>query len=202
MNIRVICIARNEEKKLEGFFKQFPFDWKRFVLLDSTTTDNTIKVASDLKAKVGVAKFEDFSQMRNEALERFTGDADYVLMMDPDERITKIVDPSKYPNVEVFLANVESTHSKYIHPKQFLFKKGLRFSFKAHEKVLSTKQALYTDVVIKHDRGDKPFNTYQYLMDQERYFTDPLYKTAMDAEYPILFYGHEDDDRIVKVIND
>lgn len=57
------------------------------VLIDDRTKDGTEKVARHYTNRVQFAKFEDFSQMRNESMKMAT--KDYILNLDADEKLLK-----------------------------------------------------------------------------------------------------------------
>lgn len=216
--IRVIVIAKDEEKSLVGFFIQFLDVTRDWCLLDTGSTDRTIEQAKALGIRVESAPLVDFATARNEALKRFGEGADWIIMFDPDERldpftlgqIKEMVYRSPY---DIFLSPLfasypDGTRRDFV-PKPFLFRNSpdIRWVFKVHEKLIgSKKQAIVANAEIMHvialhedGRREKASGMYDALMKAEPYFTDANYKMRMREEWPILDYDRMDDPRIKKI---
>lgn len=84
--ISAIIIAKNEEKMLSECLKTL--GWvDELLLLDTGSSDNTIKIAKKFGAKVvEYNKGKSFSDWRNFAAKKATGN--WILYVDADERIT------------------------------------------------------------------------------------------------------------------
>ncbi len=219
--VRVIAIAKDEAVALAGFMPQFP-DIPPIHILDTGSTDDTVErakgagadvqTAPDLVARIG------FADARNEALARFAGDSDWIIMLDPDERL----DSGTLSHLPELLLNAK--HDIYLAPliaiypdggrrefvaKPFLFRNTpkIRWAFKVHEKVIgSHQQALIANGRIEHilalhegPRRTKAEGLYQELAAREPYFTDPAYRAKMREEWPILDYDRMSDPRIANV---
>lgn len=216
--IRVIVIAKDEEKSLAGFFMQFAGLTKDWCVLDTGSKDRTVEVAKALGARVETAPFEDFAAARNEALRRFKEGADWIIMFDPDERL----DPHTIGHLkelvfrtehDIFLAPLEAVYpdgtKRPFVAKAFLWrnKPEIRWIFKVHEKVIgSTKQALIKNAMISHlielhedGRRQAASGAYDAFMKAERYFTDEAYKFDMIRQWPILDYDRMNDPRLAQV---
>jgi glycosyltransferase involved in cell wall biosynthesis len=216
--IRVIAIARDEEASIAGFFKQFASVTDDWCLLDSGSTDATREIAIALGARVLTTEFSDFASARNEALDRFAMGAEWVLMLDPDERldlqtigqIRALVHGARH---EIFLSPLfslypEGRRQEFV-PKPFLFRHRpeIRWIFKVHEKLIgSERQALVENAEIVHalafhgeDRRHAAELRYQALMQAEPYFADPAYQTRFRSQWPVLDYQRRDDPRIEKI---
>jgi glycosyltransferase involved in cell wall biosynthesis len=218
--VRVIAIAKDEEAALEGFTAQFR--GTPIHILDTGSTDNTIEKARragvEVQTAPGLVGEAGFAYARNDALERFAGDSDWIIMLDPDERL----DPQTLQHLPELLFNAK--HDIYLAPliavypdgsrrefvaKPFLFRNTpeICWAFKVHEKVIgSHKQALIANGRIEHilalhegPRRQKAEGLYQDLAAREPYFTDPAYKARMREEWPILDYDRPSDPRIADV---
>jgi glycosyltransferase involved in cell wall biosynthesis len=216
----VIAIARNEEMAIDGFFAQFRAVTQDFCLLDTGSTDHTLAIARACGARVQSAPFEDFASARNQAIERFGEGADWIIMLDPDERL----DAHTIGNIEamtcntpfdIFLAPLHAVHAdgsrRAFVAKPFLFRHGrghrLRWVFKVHEKLIgSMRQAVVRNAMIDHvialhadGRRAAAAQGYDALTLQEPYFVDADYRKQMIEAWPILDYERADDARLAKI---
>lgn len=216
--IRVIVIAKDEEKSLGGFFIQFSNITRDWCVLDTGSKDRTVEIARNLGARVETAPFVDFAAARNEALKRFRDGADWIIMFDPDERLNRDVVDSIPELVfrtdfDIFLSPLQAVYpdggKRDFVAKAFLWRNlpEIRWVFKVHEKVVgSKKQALIKNAMISHwlalhddGRRQQASGFYDGLMKAEPYFTDLAYKARMIEEWPILDYDRPDDARLKKI---
>jgi glycosyltransferase involved in cell wall biosynthesis len=216
--IRVVAIAKDEAAAVEGFFGQFQAVTRDWCLLDTGSTDGTADRARAMGVRVEEAPFEDFARTRNEALARFAGGADWIVMLDPDERL----DPHTVKHLretlagarhDVLLAPLEAAYPdgsrKMFVPKPFAFRpdRSLSWTFKVHEKLVgSQSQAVVPNALIEHvlglhapERRARSEELYRRLAAEEPYFTDACFRNGMRERWPILDYDHTDDDRLGKV---
>ena len=84
-NLTVIIPTYNEAHYLEGALYSVKFA-DEIIVVDSMSTDATVKIAIDHGCQVISRKFDNFSNQKNHALQFATGD--WVLFLDADERIT------------------------------------------------------------------------------------------------------------------
>lgn len=214
-SIRVIAIARNEAPAVEGFFRQFDPVTRDWCLLDTGSTNGTAEIARRMGASVATAAFRDFAQARNEALERFARDADWIVMLDLDERldahtIRHLEALAATGSHEVFLSPLravapDGTTRAFV-PKPFLFRPlpEMCWIFKVHEKLIgSHRQALVRNAMIDHlialhdgARRARAEVLYAELQADEPYHTDPAYRVSMRARWPILDYDRLEDGRL------
>lgn len=83
--ITAVLLAKNEEQMLPLCLKTL--DWVDHILvIDNGSQDNTAQVAADYGAQVIGFSHSSFARLRNEALKHV--DTDWLLYIDPDERIT------------------------------------------------------------------------------------------------------------------
>lgn len=86
MNLSAIVIAKNEEEDIGDCIKSLKF-CDEVIIIDDFSTDETVKIAKKLKAKVYKRKLaNDFSSQRNFGLKKAKGE--WVLFLDADEIIS------------------------------------------------------------------------------------------------------------------
>lgn len=215
---RVIVIAKDEEKALEGFFKQWEPVTRDWCVLDTGSKDKTVDLAQRLGCKVSTGPFDDFASARNEAIRRFGQGADWIIMMDPDERmdehtIKHLKEVLYRTDQEILYSPLQAKYPdgsiRNFVAKPFCWrnKPEIRWVFKVHEKLIgSHKQAVIinamnTHLIELHEDGRRQAASgfYDGLMKAEPYFTDKEYKKKILKEWPILDYDRPDDPRIKKV---
>lgn len=213
--IGVIAIARNEVAGIEGFFTQFERVTRAWCLLDTGSSDGTQDVARRLGARVEECEFRDFAHARNLACRTLGGDLDWIVMLDPDERldaetIRHLEALAAADAADIYLAPVQAVSAdgstRRFVPKPFLFKSSgaLRWILAVHEKLIgSHRQALVGNAMIDHvlPLHDAPRRAaaaarYAELQRREPYFTDPTRRARLRKEWPILDYDHVDDPRV------
>lgn len=85
--ISVVILTKNEEQDLPACLKAI--SWcKDIHVLDSGSTDRTLKIATEYGAKTSFNKFESFGKQRNFALHNLDLVNDWVLFLDADEIAT------------------------------------------------------------------------------------------------------------------
>ena len=90
MNVAIVILTFNEEKHIEDAIKSAQLVSDEIILIDSGSSDGTIKIAENLGAKVYFRAWDnDFASQRNFALEKT--EADFMLYLDADERISEIL---------------------------------------------------------------------------------------------------------------
>lgn len=82
MNLSICLIAYNEQKRLPALLESVPKNLE-IILIDSGSTDDTVKIAEQYKAKVFQNEFKNHGDQRNFALTKASND--WVLSLDPDE---------------------------------------------------------------------------------------------------------------------
>lgn len=86
MKLSAVLAVRNEARMLEPGLKLLGFCDEIVVVIDDRTDDDTEAIARRYTDKVFLERFEDFSQLKNRAIEHASGE--WVLIVDADERIT------------------------------------------------------------------------------------------------------------------
>ncbi|MCH6234042.1 glycosyltransferase family 2 protein [Cognataquiflexum rubidum] len=85
--ISVVILTKNEEKDLPQCLNSL--SWSDDIhILDSGSTDKTLRIAADYNTKVIINKFESFGKQRNFALENIFTKYDWILFLDADEVVT------------------------------------------------------------------------------------------------------------------
>ena len=86
MKLSAVLAVRDEERMLEGALASLAFCDEIVVVVDDRTTDRTEEIARRHTPHVLVRPFEDYSQIRNEAIAVAQGE--WILHVDADERVT------------------------------------------------------------------------------------------------------------------
>ena len=84
--LSVVIITKNEEKFIKDAINSSLFA-DEVLILDSGSTDNTCKIASELGVKVYKEEWRGFGAQKNRAVELASND--WVFVLDSDERITE-----------------------------------------------------------------------------------------------------------------
>ncbi len=87
MRLFGIILTYNESDHIEACIKSLAFA-DAIIVVDSFSTDGTAKIAEDCGAKIYQHEFHDYADQRNFALDCVRDDADWVLFVDADERVT------------------------------------------------------------------------------------------------------------------
>lgn len=81
-----VIITKNEERNITETISELSF-CDEVIVCDNVSTDGTLKLARKTKAIVISKKFESYSDQRNYALDKATGD--WVFFLDADERVSE-----------------------------------------------------------------------------------------------------------------
>lgn len=87
-SIVAIVLTFNEAEHLPDCLASLRHLTDRVIVLDSGSTDGTVAIARDAGADLRTRAFDGYANQRNAALE-MACDADWVLFLDADERLTK-----------------------------------------------------------------------------------------------------------------
>ena len=86
--ISIVVLTKNEEKDLPACLQSVM--WSDDIhVLDSGSTDKTIKIADDAGAHISVNTFISFGGQRNFALDHFTFKNEWIFFLDADEVVTE-----------------------------------------------------------------------------------------------------------------
>lgn len=87
-DLTVLVLTMNEEKNIEKCINSITELAERIVVVDSGSTDNTIKMAESLGAEVYYHEFENYARQFNWGLDNTDITTKWVLRLDADEVIT------------------------------------------------------------------------------------------------------------------
>ncbi len=158
-------IVKNEEKYLRECLNSVKDVADEIILVDTGSTDNTVKIAEEYGAKIYYFDWvNDFSAARNFALGKSTGD--WILYIDADERLDnssvaelrKIISNNSlaayYCTVKSYDSEVSRDNSLQ-YTRLFFNSQGLTFNGKVHEQIESSLiennyHILSSNVLIHH----------------------------------------------------
>jgi glycosyltransferase involved in cell wall biosynthesis len=86
VKISAVVITSNEEKNIEGALKSVAGIASEIIVVDSFSTDETVRVAKKFTAKVYERKWTNFADQKNFANGQATGP--WILSLDADERVS------------------------------------------------------------------------------------------------------------------
>lgn len=86
--ITIVLITLNEEYHLQECLDNLSGWAKEVCILDSFSTDQTIEIARQNGAQLLQKEFRSFGEQWNYALDRFEITTDWVMKIDPDERVS------------------------------------------------------------------------------------------------------------------
>jgi lipopolysaccharide heptosyltransferase II len=85
MKLSAVVVTFNEEKNLERCLKSLSFAGE-IIIVDSKSTDNTLRIARKYTKKIYSRDFADFSFIKNFGIEKASGK--WILSVDADEEVT------------------------------------------------------------------------------------------------------------------
>lgn len=146
MKLSACMIVKNEEKMLEQTLPSLSQGVDEIILVDTGSSDNTIKIAEKYGAKIYHFKWNDnFSDARNASLEAATGDwiiwadADELIKLEDLQTLRKVLTDSKEEAyyLPIYECNVgEETGSNFYNRlKVFRSGKGFHFEREFNEQV-------------------------------------------------------------------
>ena len=89
MKISVCCITKNEEVHIERLIRNINDIAEEIIVVDSFSTDNTIKILEKYNCKIFKRKFDNFSNQKNYCLSKVSDNSQWVLFLDADELLTQ-----------------------------------------------------------------------------------------------------------------
>lgn len=147
MTLSAIILAKNNEDKIAGAITSLTGLADEVILIDTGSTDKTIKIAKDHKAKVTQMSEGSYSDWRNRGAQEAKGD--WILYLDSDERVTddlkdeilQIVKGSVYttfaiPRINIILGKKMMHGGEWPDYQIRLFSKDSKFEWKGdlHER--------------------------------------------------------------------
>ena len=87
-SLAVVILTLNEEKNLPRLLDSLTTLGARIFVMDSGSTDSTVEIAEAAGAVVWRHPFDNYAAQRNRAQSLLPDDADWILHLDADERLT------------------------------------------------------------------------------------------------------------------
>jgi len=87
MKISTVIITLNEEDRIEDALKSCQSISDEIVVVDSLSSDNTVKIAESFGAKIFLNPFTDYATQKNFALDKAS--FPWILNLDADERVSE-----------------------------------------------------------------------------------------------------------------
>lgn len=142
--LSVIIPTYNEENYIEKAIRSVRFA-DEIIVVDSFSTDNTVKIAKSFNCKVEQRKFDNFSNQKNHALQFANGE--WVLFIDADERIPyalkqeiiEAMDSNKHAGYKLNFPHFYMNRFLYNHSDNVLRlvkRANCRFEGLVHEKLI------------------------------------------------------------------
>ncbi|MGL4848008.1 MAG: glycosyltransferase [Clostridium sp.] len=171
--ISACIIAKDEEKHIGTCLKSLQGVVDEIIVVDTGSTDRTVEIAKSYGAKVYFKKWDnDFSLVRNEALEKAT--MDYIIYIDCDEylvgdgwiNLRKNLN-KRYEGYCLLLANIIDGKKTLAAQTFRIFKnrKNFRFVGKIHEQIIRSILKTYKE----SDIGFLPIEIYHLGYDEKEY---------------------------------
>jgi glycosyltransferase involved in cell wall biosynthesis len=127
--ITAIIPTLNEQERIKNSLKSAEFA-DEVIVIDSFSTDNTIKIVKQSNARLFQRKFDDFSKQKNYALDQASND--WIVWIDADEVLTKDLQ-------QEIIDAVESSNDFvgfYIYRTFFFKGKKMRYSGTQNDKLI------------------------------------------------------------------
>ena len=208
-NTLSICmIVKNEEHHLADCLKSVQGFADEIVVVDTGSTDNTVKIADSFGAKVIHSNWRnDFSYSRNISLDHATGR--WILWLDADDRVPpseveKFTRLKSAPPDRAFFMMIRNVRrdgfgEQWFQLRMFPNCSEIRFERKIHEQILPSLNRLriptkQVDIRIDHMgyenpkmQRDKALRNLQILFaDLANHQEDPLYLAAIANSYFVI----------------
>ncbi|MDE7439346.1 MAG: glycosyltransferase family 2 protein [Clostridia bacterium] len=176
MTLSVCLIVKDEQKVLKRCLNCVSKFADEIVIVDTGSTDKTVKIAKEFTDKVYFFKWcDDFSAARNYAFDMAT--CDLLMWLDADDIITEenCVKINELKNsfdgfdmaVLPYAAAFDGEKPTFVYNRERIFKrdKGYRFLGEVHEAVVPCGNIYYSDAVICHkkEKENEPLRNLRIL---------------------------------------
>ena len=118
--VSVFIITHNEQNNIENCLRSVKWA-DEIVVVDSESLDRTVEICRKYTDKIFVKKFTNFSDMKNFALSRTTGD--WLLSIDADEEVSHELSKK----IDEIISNDSESLGFYIKRKSRIFGRWFRF---------------------------------------------------------------------------
>ena len=154
MKISSVYIVKNEEKNIEKSINSIKNICDEIIIVDTGSTDNTIKICERLNCKIYNYKWEnDFSKARNYAISLCSNEI--IIFLDADEYFIKSLDKKDKNKIEeyfkkdidavgIYETDIENStgeehHTSYVYK---IIKNNLRYKGTIHEYIFNENRNL------------------------------------------------------------
>lgn len=176
MRISAVILTFNEERDILDCIKCLKF-CDEIIVVDSGSTDNTVKLAASQGANIYDHSFKDFSEARNFGLKKSKGD--WVFFVDADERI---VDALKKEIIQK-ISQPNSTEGYFFKRNDFAFGRWLKHGETAQVKLLR---------LARKSVGEWKRSVHEYW---------EIKGPTEELKTPIEHYSHQSIEEFIKKIN-
>ncbi len=156
-NISACMIVKNEEEFLPNCLNSIKDAVDEIIIVDTGSTDNTVTIAKEFKAKVHHHPWNDsFSEARNHCLNHASGD--WILQIDADEELEQAdipklrlaISDNRYNGIIIAIQSIikDGLHTFY-HPRIFRRGKGF-YKDIIHEQTIIEGERLPTEIRLYH----------------------------------------------------
>lgn len=186
--ISIVIICKNEERIIGSTLNSVTSVADEVIIYDSGSTDNTIRIAQDHKAKVIVGSWEGYGRNKQKAIAAASND--WVINIDADEVLDKVVQNS------ISSLSLDDEKIAYkIRFKNFIGDKSLKwgeFGFDSHVRLFNRKYVkwdgnnIHEKLLIPPDVKIKvlPGNILHYTMTGTKEFVKKTIRYALlNAEH-------------------
>ncbi|MDO8141100.1 MAG: glycosyltransferase family 2 protein, partial [Candidatus Brocadiales bacterium] len=164
--ISACMIVKNEEEFLPNCLNSIKDVVDEIIIVDTGSTDNTVTIAKEFKAKVYHHPWNDsFSEARNHCLNHASGD--WILQIDADEELEQAdipklrlaISDNRYNGIIIAIQSIikDGMHTFY-HPRIFRRGKGF-YKDIIHEQTIIEGERLPTEIRLYH---------YGYNLDEKK----------------------------------
>lgn len=155
--ISACMIVKNEEEFLPNCLNSIKDVVDEIIIVDTGSTDNTVTIAKEFKAKVHHHTWNDsFSEARNHCLNHASGD--WILQIDADEELEQAdipklrlaISDNRYNGIIIVIQSIikDGLHTFY-HPRIFRRGKGF-YKDIIHEQTIIEGERLPTEIRLYH----------------------------------------------------
>lgn len=194
--LSLCMIVKNEEERLARCLSGVQGAVDEIVIVDTGSTDGTKRVAGQFTSRVyDYAWDDDFSAARNASLDRAT--KPFILWLDADDVVERSEKEKLMALKNRLTADVDAVMTPYhtgigqdgrptlIYERERIVRRdaGFVFSGVVHEAMRVSGNVLHEDIVIRHERGDKPPQGRRNLDIYEKWMARGRRMTARDSYY-------------------
>ena len=194
--LSLCMIVKNEEERLARCLSGVQGAVDEIIIVDTGSTDSTKRVAGQFTSRVyDYAWDDDFSAARNASLDRAT--KPFILWLDADDVVERSEKEKLMALKNRLTADVDAVMTPYhtgigqdgrptlIYERERIVRRdaGFVFSGVVHEAMRVSGNVLHEDIVIRHERGDKPLQGRRNLDIYEKWMARGRRMTARDSYY-------------------